>query len=112
MNDEFAKSLIGLLGFVWIALIAGVASVLQQTVIFKSRQFSWTFAASEIFISGVAGMIMYFICEASQVTPMVEAACIGVAGNMGSKFLFATHKIVCNYLHCDKNKGRNSDEGQ
>lgn len=100
--NEIFKALYGIIGLLLLAIVGGIVSVLQQTVILKNREFTWTFAFSEILISGFAGIIMYFICEACNVPQPAEAAAVGIAGNMGSKFVFATHRLLCNYLKCNK----------
>lgn len=105
---EFFKALYGIFGLVLLALLGGVVSVLQQTVILKNREFTWPFALSEILISGFAGVIMFFICEAAGVPQPAEAAAVGIAGNMGSKFVFATHRLLCDYLKCDNDKDKKS----
>ena len=99
---EFFKALYGIFGFVLLALLGGVVSVLQQTVIFESRKFTWPFGLSEIVVAVFAGLIMHFICVSTQTSPALEAVAISIASNMGSKFVFAMHRLLCNYLKCDK----------
>lgn len=91
--------------YLWVLIVAfsgGFANYSQQVWVAKTRSYSTTAMLVELFTAGFAGVIMYLLCQASQLPPMLQAAAVGVAGHMGTRFLYALHASVCNYLKCKK----------
>ena len=87
----------------WLVILAmsgGCASYANDVWIARVKPFSWRELCVELFISGFAGVIMFFICQAANVSPMAQAAAIGVAGHMGTRFMYALHGVLCSYLKC------------
>jgi hypothetical protein len=51
---------------------------------------AWNFAEflGEIATSAFAGMLTFFLCESSNINPLMTAAFVGITGHMGSRALF------------------------
>lgn len=91
--------------YLWVLIVAisgGLTSYSQQVWVTKTRKFSFMEFVVELFTAGFSGMIMYLICQASSLPPMMQAAAVGIAGHMGTRFLYGLHGVVCNYLKCKR----------
>lgn len=50
----------------------------------------------ECFISGFAGLLTFFLCEASHVPPLITAVFVGISGHMGSRAIFLIERWAIN----------------
>ena len=71
-----------------LSIWGGVASFCHKLRNGHARPFNLAEFFGEIVISGFAGMLTFFLCEASNVPQLVTAALVGISGHMGSRAIF------------------------
>ena len=54
----------------------------------QTRIFNIAELVGEVVTSGFAGVITFWLCENSNISPLVTAALVGISGHMGSRALF------------------------
>lgn len=86
-----------LLTYGWVCGLSAwgaVTSVIRRA----TGEMSWVkklqFIMAEITISTFAGLITFFLCEASNIDKMFSAALIAVSGHMGARAIILTEKMV------------------
>lgn len=52
------------------------------------RPFNIMELLGEIAASAFAGIITFYICESAQISPLLEASFVGIAGHMGSRIIY------------------------
>ena len=100
--------------YAWIFVLAmsgGITSFTNQVWIQRTRNFTVGAFMAEMITASFAGIIAYFLCQAANVSPMMQSAFIGISGHMGTRFLYAIHGVICDYVKCDRNRS-NNNEGQ
>lgn len=86
-----------LLTYAWVsglAAIGGFVSFVQKVKLGYARAFNMIEFIGELVTSAFAGVITFWLCEASNVNPLATAALVGVTGHMGSRALYLLEQIV------------------
>jgi hypothetical protein len=81
-----------LLTYSWVFLLAalgGVVNFMRKLQVGAVRPFNIVEFVGELFTSAFAGIITFWLCEASHIDPLITAALVGVSGHMGSRAIFA-----------------------
>ncbi len=104
-KDPLTYDLVTYAGVLLLAVWGGVVSWIQRNK--DSRVMSVAELLGEIVISGFSGIMVFFICEAHQVPPLMTAALVGVAGHLGSRTIFLLEQRLGDYL--DRLKKRDVD---
>jgi len=84
----------------------GVVKMLVQ-VRNGDRCFMWSDLGIQIIVSSFAGMLTYFICEASGITGYMQAAFIAISGHMGAEALRAIEEMYLRQI-CKDTKDKES----
>ena len=63
-----------------------------------SRAFNIPEFVGELVTSGFAGLITFWMCEWSNVSPLLSAVLIGISGHMGSRAIFQIEKWAENKI--------------
>lgn len=71
-----------------LAILGGVVSFMRKLQAGHARVFNLVEFLGEIVTSAFAGVITFWMCEHSQLSPLVTAALVGVSGHMGSRAIF------------------------
>lgn len=68
--------------------LGGLVSFLRKVKEGNAR--AWNFAEffGEVTTSAFAGVITFFICESSHISPLMTAVYVGISGHMGTRALF------------------------
>ena len=66
----------------------GIASFCHKLKSGHARPFNFAELFGELVISGFAGLLMFYLCEAAHVTGVVSAVFVGISGHMGSRAIF------------------------
>ena len=90
-----------LITYGWVSLVAmwgGAASYIRRVRLGHTAQFSFTEFIGELVTSSFFGIMTFWLCEASNIAPLLTAAFVGMSGHMGSRFIyimsgFITRKI-------------------
>ena len=79
------------LTYAWVfalATLGGVVSFMRKLQHGHVRAFNVVEFIGEIVTSAFAGVITFWMCEHSGLSPLVTAAFVGISGHMGSRALF------------------------
>lgn len=80
-----------LVTYAWVFLLSmlgGVVSFNTKIRSGHSRPFNITELIGEIMTSAFAGLITFWLCEASGVPALIGAALVGISGHMGSRAIW------------------------
>jgi CHASE2 domain-containing sensor protein len=82
---------------VW-SVLGGLVSWYGKIKSGAARPFNIAELFGEIATSAFAGITTFYICEWGQVDPLLSAVFIGIAGHMGTRFVFFMEKILERHL--------------
>jgi len=71
-----------------LAILGGVVSFMRKLQAGHARVFNLVEFLGEIVTSAFAGVITFWMCEHSNLSPLVTAALVGISGHMGSRSIF------------------------
>lgn len=80
-----------LLTYVWVMLLSswgGLVNYLKRVREGRSQRFNFMELVGEIVTAAFAGIITFWLCEASNFAPLITAALVGVSGHMGSRAIY------------------------
>jgi len=80
-----------LLTYAWILILSGwggIINFLRKRKAGETRPFNVAELVGEIFTSGFAGILTFWLCEYSGIPPLMTAAMVGISGHMGSRALY------------------------
>lgn len=86
-----------LLTYGWVfmlAILGGVVSFMRKLQQGHTRVFNLTEFIGEVVTSAFAGVITFWLCEHANISPLMTAAFVGVAGHMGSRALFMFEEFL------------------
>ena len=75
-----------------LAILGGVVSFMRKLQDGHARAFNFIEFIGEIVTSAFAGVITFWLCEHSNLSPLMTAALVGVSGHMGSRAIFMAEK--------------------
>lgn len=87
MNTPEYYSTITYLWVIGLSLVGSLIARFQSWKENKRKKISLMEIIGELFISGFAGIITFFLCEFLEVPQLLTMFLCGIAGNMGSKSL-------------------------
>ena len=90
-----------LLTYAWVMLLSswgGAVSFCRKRRRGLPRPFSWLEMLVEVATSAFAGVLTFWLCEASALNPLVTAALVGISGHMGSRAIFLLEQFAENRL--------------
>jgi len=71
-----------------LAILGGVVSFMRKLQLGHTRVFNLVEFIGEIVTSAFAGVLTFWMCEHSGLSPLMTAAFVGISGHMGSRALF------------------------
>ena len=71
-----------------LAILGGVVSFMRKLQSGHTRAFNIIEFVGEIVTSAFAGVLTFWMCEHSGLSPLVTAAFVGISGHMGSRAIF------------------------
>lgn len=101
--------------YLWViglSSLGGVVAFLRKVKEGNAR--AWNFAEffGEIATSAFAGIITFFLCESSQLTPLMTAALVGITGHMGSRAIFLLEKFFSNKFPAPQQTEKDENESK
>ena len=84
-KDPTSYSLLTYLWVFGLSSLGGIVSFLNKLKKGYARAFNIAEFIGEISASAFAGVITFWLCESSEISPLVTAALVGVSGHMGSR---------------------------
>jgi hypothetical protein len=94
-----------------IAMLGGVISFYRKWKEGNVRAFNFTELLGELFVSGVCGVLSYWMFKGIGVNEWLTAAGVGIVGHMGSRFLFLAEKTMGDLANKWSNANRESGIG-
>lgn len=84
-KDPTSYSLLTYSWVIGLSIAGGVVSFLRKVREGQARACNIAELIGEIFTSGFVGVITFWLCEAGDISPLMSAAMVGIAGHMGSR---------------------------
>lgn len=81
----------GLITYAWVALLSawgGAVSWIRKRKAGNTRPFNFMELVGELMTSAFAGVLTFWLCEASGMQPLITAALVGISGHMGSRAIY------------------------
>ncbi len=91
-KDPSNYSLITYLWVLGLSTLGGAVSFARKVREGTARAFNLTELVGELITSGFAGLLTFWLCEWSGVSPLLSAVLIGISGHMGSRAIFRMEK--------------------
>lgn len=89
------------LTYLWVILwsvLGGLVSWYGKIKAGVSRPFNIAELLGEISTSAFAGITTFYLCEWSNIDPLLSAVFIGIAGHMGTRFVFWMERLMEQHL--------------
>ena len=80
-----------LLTYAWIILLStagGALNFIRKARSGEVKHFDFVLFFVEVLASGLVGIITFWLCEHSNIDPLLTAALVGISGHMGSRTLY------------------------
>lgn len=71
-----------------LAILGGIVNFMRKLQQGHARVFNLIEFIGEIVTSAFAGVLTFWMCEHANISPLMTAAFVGVAGHMGSRTMF------------------------
>ena len=87
----------GWITYLWVlglSVWGGVAGFLSKIKSGHARAFNLTEFVGEVTISGLVGIVTFFLCEWAGFNQLFTAAAVGVTGHMGSRAMMLFERIA------------------
>jgi CHASE2 domain-containing sensor protein len=85
------------LTYAWViawSVLGGLVSWYGKIKAGQARPFNLAELVGEISTSAFAGISTFYVCEWGAVDPLLSAVFIGIAGHMGTRFIFFAEKML------------------
>lgn len=86
-----------LITYAWVFALSawgGIVSFLRKQKAGTARPFNFAELIGEVATSAFAGVITFWLCEASGFNQLISAAFVGIAGHMGSRAIFHLERFA------------------
>jgi hypothetical protein len=90
--SPFTYDVLTYLWVIGLSILGGIVSFLRKLREGHARAFNIVEFVGEVFTSGFAGLLTFWLCQAGNIDPLLTAVFIGIAGHMGSRALFLIEK--------------------
>lgn len=80
-----------LITYAWVAVLSawgGTVNWLRKRKAGDTRPFNFMELVGELMTSAFAGVLTFWLCEASGIHPLITAALVGISGHMGSRAIY------------------------
>lgn len=77
-----------LITYGWVIVLAmwgGLASFIAKNKAGKARPFNVAELIGELVVSGLVGVLTFYLCTWANIDPLLAAALVGISGHMGSR---------------------------
>jgi hypothetical protein len=85
------------LTYLWVialSMVGGVVQFYRKVRVGHARAFNVAELVGELCVSGLAGVITFFLCKWAAMNDWGTAAFVGIAGHMGSRALFMSEQVM------------------
>ncbi len=96
-KDPFSYTMLTYFGVIALSSWAGLVSYIRKIRAGHCR-FSVAEVIGEICISAFVGVLTFFLCESTEIAPVLTAAFIGISGHMGSRAILIIENILENLI--------------
>lgn len=93
VKDPTSYSLITYAWVMGLSIVGGLVSYMHKLRIGSPRAFSVLEFAAELVTAGFTGVITFWLCESSGISPLMTAVLVGISGHMGSRAIILFEKF-------------------
>jgi hypothetical protein len=93
-KDPTSYSLITYIWVTGLAVGGGLVSYMHKLQIGVRSPFSLIEFFGELITAGFTGLITFWLCESTGISPLLTAVFVGISGHMGSRALYVIEKIM------------------
>ncbi len=96
MSMEKDPANYGWLTYAWVMALSswgGMVSFWRKRKDNLVRPFNFTELVGEIMTSAFVGVLTFWMCEFSSISPLMTAAMVGISGHMGSRAIFGLEQV-------------------
>lgn len=97
-KDPTSFSLITYLWVMGLSVGGGLVSYMHKLQLGVRRPFSIVEFIGELVTSGFTGVITFWLCTNTGISPLLTAVFVGISGHMGSRALLLIERMVENKL--------------
>lgn len=86
-----------LITYIWVSglsVAGGLVSYMHKLQLGIRRPFSIIEFIGELVTAGFTGLITFWLCESTGISPLLTAVFVGVSGHMGSRALYVIEKML------------------
>lgn len=91
-KDPTSYSLITYAWVMGLSVVGGLVSYMHKLRLGSPRAFSVVEFAAELVTAGFTGVITFWLCESTNISPLMTAVLVGISGHMGSRALLLFEK--------------------
>jgi len=85
------------LTYTWVLVLSawgGIVNFLRKRKSGVARPFNIAELVGEVVTSAFSGVVTFYLCESSTITPLVTAAPVGISGHIGGRAIFVVESAV------------------
>jgi hypothetical protein len=97
-KDPTTYSMITYAWVVGLSCWGGVVNYLRKVREGHTARFSFTEFVGELVTSGFVGVVTFWLCEMADLSQLLSAAFIGIAGHMGSRAIFTIEQALKSWV--------------
>lgn|SRR5574343_981097 len=93
-KDPTSYSLITYFWVTGLSVVGGLVSYMHKLQLGIRRPFSIIEFIGELVTAGFTGVITFWLCESSGISPLLSAVFVGISGHMGSRALYYIERML------------------
>lgn len=93
-KDPTSYSLITYIWVTGLSIGGGLVSYMHKLQLGDRRPFSVIEFIGELVTAGFTGLITFWLCESTGISPLLTAVFVGISGHMGSRALYIIEKML------------------
>lgn len=97
-HDPTSFSLLTYAWVIGLAIFGGIANFVGKQRRGEVRAFNITELIGELFVSGFAGVITFYLCTWADFDPLLTAVLVGMCGHMGSRAIMLGERKMKKYI--------------
>ncbi len=93
-KDPTTYSMLTYTYVIGLSVWSGVSSYLHKVRRGVCSRFSFTELIGELVTSALAGVLTFWLCELSDIDPLMSAGLIAISGHMGARAIFMFEQMI------------------
>jgi predicted CDP-diglyceride synthetase/phosphatidate cytidylyltransferase len=93
-KDPTSYSLLTYAWVIGLSITGGIVSFLRKVREGVARPFNLLELIGEAVTAGFVGVLTFWLCEASQLDPLLTAFLVGISGHMGNRLIYQFEQLL------------------